>query len=103
MKTVLTAALVAIAMAAGEDVHASPELAKAKNCLACHAAAAKLVGPSFKDIAAKYAADAGAAARMELKIRKGSTGVWGPMPMPANPQVTEAEAKTLAQWILKQK
>jgi len=103
MKTFVSAALVTLAMAAGKDAHASPELAKAKNCLACHAAAAKLVGPSFKDIAAKYAADAGAAARMEQKIRKGSTGVWGPMPMPANPQVNEAEAKTLAQWILRQK
>lgn len=87
----------------GQAAHASPELAKAKNCMACHAPATKLVGPSFKDIAGKYGADAGAEARLVLKVQKGSTGVWGPVPMPANPQVSEADARILVKWILSQK
>lgn len=103
MKTVVTAVMTAGVLLIGFEVHASPELSKAKNCQVCHAASTKLVGPSFKEIAAKYAADSGAAARLEQKIRKGSTGVWGPIPMPANPQVNASEALTLTQWILKQK
>lgn len=88
---------------AAQASHASPELAKAKNCMACHAAAAKLVGPSFKDIAAKYGSDADAEGKLVTKIQKGSSGVWGAVPMPANPQVNEADAKTLVKWILSQK
>lgn len=103
MKTIATTAAAAFILLTGAEVHASPELSKAKNCLACHAVATKLVGPSFKDIAAKYAGDGAAAGRLEQKIRKGSIGVWGAIPMPANPQVSEAEARTLAQWILSQK
>lgn len=100
MKTLGIATLVTLTGLAGNPAYASPELAKAKNCLACHAAATKMVGPSFKDIAVKYAGDAGASARLEQKIRKGSTGTWGPIPMPANPQVSETEARGLTQWIL---
>jgi cytochrome c len=86
----------------GPDALASAELAKAKNCVACHAAAAKLVGPSFKDIAAKYAKDEGAPAKLAQKIQKGSQGVWGPIPMPPNPQVSNDEAAALTKWILGQ-
>jgi cytochrome c len=100
MKTAMMTGLAALALIAGPDAGASPELAKARNCQACHSVATKLVGPAFKDIAAKYAGDSGAQARLEQKIRKGSTGTWGPVPMPANPQVSEAEARGLAQWIL---
>jgi len=82
---------------------ASPELAKAKNCMACHAPATKLVGPSFKDIAARYGADKDAEDKLVVKVQKGSTGVWGPVPMPANPQVNDADAHTLVKWILSQK
>jgi len=82
---------------------ASPELAKSKNCVACHAAATKLVGPSFKDIASKYAGEDGAAEKLAQKIQKGSQGVWGPVPMPPNPQVKSDEALSLARWILSQK
>jgi cytochrome c len=64
---------------------------------------AKLVGPSFKDIAAKYGSDADAEAKLAAKVQKGSTGVWGPVPMPANPQISEAVARTLVKWILTQK
>jgi cytochrome c len=82
---------------------ASPELARSKNCVACHAAAAKLVGPSFKDIASKYASADGAAEKLAQKIQKGSQGVWGPVPMPPNSQVKSEEALSLARWILSQK
>jgi len=78
---------------------ASPELAKKKNCLACHAVDRKVVGPAYKDIAKKYPG-ADAAAKLAIKIKQGGAGNWGVVPMPANPQVSEAEAKELASWIL---
>lgn len=79
------------------------QLAKAKNCMACHAIDKKLVGPAYKDVAAKYAGQKDAAAKLEAKVMKGGSGVWGPVPMPANTQVSAAEAKTLVAWILTQK
>ena len=82
-------------------VQADEALAKAKNCLACHATDKKVVGPSYKDVAKKYTAKD--EAMLAEKVIKGSKGVWGPVPMPANPQVSEAEAKTLVKWVLAQK
>ncbi|MGC4395968.1 c-type cytochrome [Hydrogenophaga sp. T2] len=82
---------------------ADEALAKSKNCMACHAVDKKLVGPSYKDVAKKYAGDAKAADMLAAKIQKGGSGVWGAIPMPANPQVNEAEAKKLAAWVLGQK
>jgi cytochrome c len=79
---------------------AQMELAQAKNCLACHAVDHKVVGPAYKDVAAKYAGDKGAVDKLAQKIMKGGSGVWGPVPMPANTQVSEAEAKKLAAWVL---
>ncbi|RYF02403.1 MAG: c-type cytochrome [Comamonadaceae bacterium] len=79
---------------------ADQALATAKNCMACHAVDKKLVGPSYKDVAAKYAGQGGAADKLAAKIMKGGSGVWGPVPMPANAQVNEADAKKLAAWIL---
>lgn len=76
------------------------DLAAKKNCLACHQTDKKLVGPSYKAIAAKYAGDKGAADMLATKIVKGGSGVWGPVPMPANPQVSESEARQLAAWVL---
>jgi cytochrome c len=75
---------------------------KAKSCFACHAADKKLVGPSYKDIAAKYKTDKGAVSKLATKIQKGGAGVWGAVPMPPN-KVTDAEAKQMAEWILKVK
>jgi cytochrome c len=75
-------------------------LATPKNCMACHAVDKKLVGPAYKDVAEKYAGQKGAADKLAAKILKGGSGVWGAIPMPANPQVNEAEAKKLAAWIL---
>ena len=100
-KTLILAATLAVA--AIPAAQASADLAKAKACMACHAVGSKLVGPSYKDVAAKYAKDAGAEARLAQKIQKGRSGTWGPIPMPANPQVSDAEAKTLAKWVLAQK
>ena len=82
---------------------ADEALAKAKNCMACHAVDKKLVGPSYKDVAKKYAGDAKAVDMLATKIMKGGSGVWGAIPMPANPQVNEADAKKLASWVLGQK
>ncbi len=79
---------------------ADEALAKSKNCMACHATEKKLVGPSYKSVAAKYAGDAKATDMLAAKIIKGGSGVWGAIPMPANPQVSEADAKTLAAWVL---
>jgi cytochrome c len=76
------------------------DLAKSKNCLACHAVDKKVVGPAYKDVAAKYAGQKDAVDKLAAKIIKGGSGVWGPVPMPANPQVSDAEAKKLAAWVL---
>lgn len=82
---------------------ADQALAAAKNCMACHAVDKKLVGPSYKEVAAKYAGQPGAVDKLAGKILKGGSGVWGPVPMPANAQVNDAEAKKLAAWVLTQK
>ena len=79
---------------------ADEALAKSKNCMACHALDKKLVGPAYKDVAAKYKSDPKAVDMLAGKIMKGSTGAWGAVPMPANANVNEAEAKKLAAWIL---
>ncbi|MEO8836741.1 MAG: c-type cytochrome [Caldimonas sp.] len=79
---------------------ANPELAQKKNCMACHAIGQKVIGPAYKDVAAKYAGQPGAVAKLTQKVMKGGSGVWGAVPMPANPQVSEAEAKQLVEWIL---
>lgn len=99
MKKALFVAALGLTFASG-TAFANAELAKAKNCLACHATDKKLVGPSYKDIAAKYAKDKDATAKLAKKIREGGVGVWGQVPMPANPQVSEAEAQTLAKWVM---
>jgi cytochrome c len=82
---------------------ADEALAKSKNCMACHAVDKKLVGPAYKDVAKKYAGDKTAADKLAAKIQKGGSGVWGAIPMPANPQVNDAEAKKLAAWVLSAK
>jgi cytochrome c len=82
---------------------ADADLAKAKNCMACHSVDAKLVGPAFKEVAKKYAGQKDAEAQLTQSVLKGSSGKWGSTPMPANAQVSEAEAKTLVKWVLSQK
>ena len=98
MKRILFA--MAVALTASAPAFADQALATAKNCMACHAVDKKLVGPSYKDVAAKYGSDKTAVDKLAAKIVKGGSGVWGPVPMPANAQVNDAEAKKLAAWIM---
>jgi cytochrome c len=95
--------LMAVSALASTSAFAQADLAKAKNCMACHAVGTKLVGPAYKDVAAKYAGQKGAEDKLVQKVMKGGAGVWGPVPMPANPQVSEAEAHSLVKWVLAQK
>ena len=87
---------------ADKTASADDALVKSKGCLACHAVDKKVVGPSYKDVAKKYAGDKKAADMLATKIIKGGSGTWGPTPMPPN-NVTEAEAKKLTAWVLSQK
>ncbi len=98
MKRALFALVAAVSVTA--PAFADQALATSKNCMACHAVDKKLVGPSFKDIATKYKGDKSAADKLATKVIKGGSGVWGPVPMPANAQVSEAESKKLVAWIL---
>ena len=102
MKQVMMVLAAASVLVSG-SAFASADMAKAKNCMACHAVQTKLVGPSFKDVAAKYAGQKGIEDKLVAKIIKGGSGSWGAIPMPANPQVSEAEAKALAKWVMAQK
>ena len=101
MKQALLA--VAAAVVVSTPALADQALAQAKNCMSCHAVDKKLVGPSYKEVATKYSGQKDAADKLAVKIVKGGSGVWGPVPMPANAQVNEAEAKKLAAWVLTQK
>jgi len=98
--SVLVFSLAAVAALANAPARASADLAQKKNCMACHAMDKKLIGPAYKDVAAKYAGQKDAADKLAGKIVKGGAGVWGAVPMPANPQVSDGEAKTLAAWVL---
>ena len=80
--------------------NANKALAEKNGCLGCHAAAVKLVGPAYKDVAAKYADQPGATEMLATSMRAGGTGKWGQMPMPPQSQLSEADAKKLAAWIL---
>ena len=94
------ALLLALASVATAPAFANADLAQKKNCMACHAVDKKVVGPGYKEVAAKYAGQPDAVDKLAQKVIKGGAGVWGPVPMPANAQVSEAEAKQLAQWIM---
>lgn len=98
MKNLVLALSIVLGFSA--TAHANMDLARSKNCLACHAVDRKLVGPSFKAIAERYKNDKSAEAKLIANTMRGGGGVWGPIPMPSNPQLSEAEAKQLIQWIL---
>ena len=76
------------------------DLLKKNGCTACHSIDKKLVGPPYLEVAAKYKGDAGAAAKLMEKVKKGGTGVWGQIPMPPNPQVSDADLKAMITYIL---
>lgn len=90
----------AMALSVAAPAMADEALAKSKNCMACHAIDKKLVGPAYKDVAKKYAGQKDAEATLVTHVLKGSKGVWGPVPMPANANVSEAEAKQLVAWVM---
>jgi cytochrome c len=96
-------AVLFLGMLAAFPVYASDELAKKHACFACHTVDKKMVGPSYKDVAAKYRADKEAPAKLAEKVKKGSTGVWGTVPMPPNAAVPDADVNALVKWILSQK
>ena len=97
---IAAAALTLTTQAFAVDMAAGKALAQKSGCLACHAEDKKIVGPSYKDIAAKYKGDKKAEAMLITKVEKGGSGTWGPVPMPANAKVAPADVKTLVQWVL---
>lgn len=102
-RSMMLLGVLAVSALTSQVAMANPDLAKAKNCMACHAVGSKLVGPAYKDVAAKYAGQKDAENKLVAKVMKGGSGTWGAIPMPANPQVSEAEARTLVKWVLAQK
>ena len=98
----MKALVVLIALCSALPALGDQKLAQGKNCLTCHSVKEKVVGPAFKDVAAKYASQPDAAAMLAGKIQKGSSGVWGDAPMPPN-DVTPTEARSLAEWVLSAK
>jgi cytochrome c len=104
MKQLVTIlAATAAALSASLPASASEELAKKHNCLACHSVDKKVVGPSYKDVAAKYRGDKSAEAKLFEKVKNGGVGVWGQIPMPPNAAVPDADIKALVKWVLSQK
>ena len=98
--TLIRIAAVAITAGACLPAVASDALAKKYNCTACHAVDKKMVGPAFKDVAAKYKGQADAIAKLSAKVKAGGSGVWGQIPMPPNAAVPDNDLKTLVQWVL---
>ena len=83
--------------------HAGPtDIAKANKCFSCHSLDKKIIGPSYQDIAQKYAGQAGADIKLADRMRKGAVGVWGSAPMPAYPDISDADLKTVVKWVLSQ-
>lgn len=99
-RILLAIASATVGVAMSTPALANLQLATAKNCLSCHTIDKKLVGPAYKDVAAKYAGQKDAVDKLTAKVMKGGSGVWGPVPMPANTQVNADEARKLVTWIL---
>jgi len=96
---VVGVAIAAMFFVAGA-AQANPELAKKSGCLDCHSVEKRIVGPAYKDVAAKYKNDAGAEARLVEKVKKGGSGNWGKVPMAPHPQMSEADIRVLVKWVL---
>lgn len=104
MKASITCLIVSAGLlASAGNALASEALAKKHNCLACHAVDKKLIGPSYKDVAGKYKGDAGAEAKLVAKVKDGSSGTWGQIPMPPNASVPDADIKAMVKWVLSTK
>ena len=100
MKRLAIVLAAAVILPASLPARAQEELAKKHACFACHAVDKKLVGPAYKDVAAKYRGDSGAEAKLVDKVKKGSQGTWGQVPMPPNSSVPDADVRALVKWIL---
>lgn len=96
LKTMTLALAITVALPAWANL----DLAKKNACMACHATDKKIVGPSYSDVAKKYAGQADAASNLAKSIKAGGSGKWGPVPMPAQAALSDADAGTLATWIL---
>ncbi|WP_395061124.1 c-type cytochrome [Paraburkholderia silvatlantica] len=97
---VAAGALIGFALPAFAAVPDGLKVAQANACMGCHAVDRKLVGPSFKDVAAKYKGDGAAEARLEKKVRDGGAGVWGAIPMPSHPAMSAADIHSVVGWVL---
>jgi cytochrome c len=100
MKKALMAALACAGLLFAGATNASQDLAQKNACMSCHSIDKKVVGPAFKDVAAKYKGDKTAEAKLIEKVKKGGAGVWGQVPMPPNSTVKDADIQTLVKWIL---
>lgn len=101
MKALLVTLAATGALLVAGQASANQALAQKSGCLACHAVDKKVLGPAFKDVAAKYKGDKSAEGKLVAKVKAGGSGVWGPMPMPANsPQVKDEDIKSIVQWVL---
>jgi cytochrome c len=100
MKCVFTACAIVAALAAAPAAIANEKLAQANGCMTCHGLDKKVIGPSYKEVAAKYRNDKGAEAALVKKVKAGGKGVWGETPMPPNAHVKDEDIKTMVQWIL---
>ena len=100
MKLLKTLLLAGAGLLIAGQASADEALAKAKNCMSCHAMDKKVVGPSYKDVAKKYAGNKNAQAKLEAKVKAGGKGAWGDIPMPPNPQVKPDDLKKIVAWIL---
>lgn len=103
MKHVIAAVAASVALAMAGAVQADEKLAQANGCMTCHQIDKKVLGPSFKEIAAKYKADKGAEAALATKVKAGGKGVWGEMVMPPNAHVKDDDIKAIVKWIMAQK
>jgi cytochrome c len=100
MKSAIVAALTAVGMLAAGNAAASEKLAQSSGCMTCHALDKKGIGPSYKDVAAKYRGNKAAEANLVKKVKAGGSGVWGSTPMPPNAHVKEDDIKTIVHWVL---
>ncbi|MBA4176544.1 MAG: cytochrome C [Leptothrix sp. (in: Bacteria)] len=92
--------ITAVVAVIGLPAHANLALAQKNACTACHAADKKILGPAYQDVAKKYAGQKDAVDAVAASIKAGGAGKWGPVPMPAQAALSDADAKTLAAWIL---
>jgi cytochrome c len=102
MKRIVTAVFAAATLVVASAAVADQleDMMKKNGCNACHAEDKKVIGPAYKEVAAKYKGDAGAVAKLSEKVKKGGSGVWGPIPMPPNTQVSDADIKKMVELIL---